>query len=455
MGGTARAYLFQRLDSAVWAAAGSPAVGRVLSFDADAGLIAFTDDKGQPRRIDLRMGEVRIASKTKLLNVSSAGGNEIYGIAPGGVIARLTPSGDWSYKPTHPVQSLYPQPDGALIFVGPVAASTRLSLMRPPDEEILDTASLSDVTRGARTQAGDRLYFTSRKGLVGVRTRDLSPLKEIRIPGDAEALAPTPSGDRIYVALHDSPRVVVADRYSESVTGTIDLPSAATDLRMDPLGQLILAKPANGADSAWVIAIGTGRVVGSVATNWTADLPAFAPSSTIATLRGPDVVFVNGSTLNTTSTVAGGAKDYWYFFYWNGFRPRSAGLDQPVTFDSQSATSHVDTIQQQPIDSSRPAPPLRDAAPTMLPPPVLPAPTPSPRRGAGFLVSFAAVLSEQKAQEIASGIDIGGSHPRVVPTQTGGTAIYRVVLGPYATREEADRVGRDSKRQFWVYEAGS
>jgi cell division protein FtsN len=30
--------------------------------------------------------------------------------------------------------------------------------------------------------------------------------------------------------------------------------------------------------------------------------------------------------------------------------------------------------------------------------------------------------------------------------------LYRVVLGPYATREEADRVGRDSKRQYWIYE---
>jgi hypothetical protein len=26
------------------------------------------------------------------------------------------------------------------------------------------------------------------------------------------------------------------------------------------------------------------------------------------------------------------------------------------------------------------------------------------------------------------------------------------VLGPYSTREEADRVGRDSKRQYWIYE---
>jgi cell division septation protein DedD len=455
MGGTARAYLFPRLDSVVWAAAGSPAVGRVLAFDPEAGLVAFTDDKGQPRRLDLRMGEVRNASRAKFVAVSSANGSEIYGITAGGGVTRMTPSGDWSFKPPQPAQALYPQPDGALIIAGTLGASTRLWLMHPPDDGIVDSAALSGVTRGARTQAGDRLYFTSHAGLVGVRTRDLSPLKEIRIPGDAEAMAPTPSGDRVYVALHESPRVVVADRYSESITGTIELPAAATDLRVDPLGQLILARPADGVDSAWVIAIGTGRLIGSVPTIWTTDLPAFAPSSTIATARGPDVVFVNGSTLNPLRTVAGGAKDYWYFFYWNGFRPRAAALDQPVTFDSPAATSHGDTIPPQQLDSSPPSPPLRDASPTMLPPFIPPPPTSPQRRAAGFLVSFAAVLDERKAAEIAAGINVGAAHARVVPTQTGGTAIYRVVLGPYATREEADRVGRNSKRQYWVYEAGS
>ena len=460
IGGTARAYLFQNLDSAVWTASGSPAVGRVLSFDAEAGLVAFTDDKGQPRRVDLRLGEVRSASKEKLIAVTSTNGNDIYGVTANGMVVRMAPSGDWTFKPPGPLQAVYPQPDGAVVISGPTGVSTHLWRIRPPDEGILDSTTLRGVTRGPHAQAGDRLYLTSRDGLTGVITRDLTALKTVRLSGDAQAMAPTPSGDRVYVALGESPRIAILDRYREAIAGAIELPSAATDLRIDPLGQFLLAKPANGVDSAWVIAIGTGKVTGSVPTEWTTDLPAFAPSGTIATIGGPDVVFVDGSSLRPVRTVRGGAKDYWYFFNWNGFRPRAANLDQPVTFGTTDSTRAPDTMIQTRSDSVRAAPPMRDASPTMIPPPVsypqaVPPPTNPARPAGGFMVSFSTVLDAQKANEIAAGISIGGMRARVVQAQAGGTPIFRVVVGPFTTREEAERIGRESKRQYWVYEGGA
>jgi cell division septation protein DedD len=164
---------------------------------------------------------------------------------------------------------------------------------------------------------------------------------------------------------------------------------------------------------------------------------------------------VDGTSLSPVRTVTGGARDYWYFFSWNGFRPRAADLDQPVTFGSSDTVVRADTNAPPVADSGRPAPPLRDASPTVLPPVVLPPPPVPLRPAGGFIVSFAAVLSEQRAQETAATIEVGGARAHVVPTRSGGTAIYRVVLGPYATKEEADRIGRESKRQYWVYEPGS
>jgi cell division protein FtsN len=35
-----------------------------------------------------------------------------------------------------------------------------------------------------------------------------------------------------------------------------------------------------------------------------------------------------------------------------------------------------------------------------------------------------------------------------------GSTIYRVVMGPYTTREEAERVGREAKQSYWIYEGG-
>jgi len=192
-----------------------------------------------------------------------------------------------------------------------------------------------------------------------------------------------------------------------------------------------------------VIAIGTNRVSGSIRTAWRNDLPAFTPDGIIVTARGDNVVLVSASDLRETRTVAGGARDFWYFFAWNGFRPRAADLDRPVTFDTPVARGDSLALEG---DSIR-QPTVRDASPSMIEPPASIAPRPR-----GYMVSFAAVLSEQRATEVAAGISVNGVRPRVAPTPSGASTIYRVVLGPYMTREEADRVGRESGRQYWVYE---
>ena len=43
-----------------------------------------------------------------------------------------------------------------------------------------------------------------------------------------------------------------------------------------------------------------------------------------------------------------------------------------------------------------------------------------------------------------------GQTARVVTGITSGTAVYRVVLGPYPTRDEAERVGRASGMSYFV-----
>ena len=142
------------------------------------------------------------------------------------------------------------------------------------------------------------------------------------------------------------------------------------------------------------------------------------------------------------STISGGAKDYWYFFAWDGFRPRAQGLDQPVVFpsdspafDSLSASSTASGIVAHPagIDSLATTPP--SGAPA-----------------AGFIVSYAALLSEDKAQQVAGTIKVGDTQAHVLSTTTGGSPIFRVVMGPFLTRQEAERIGRASRREYWIYE---
>jgi SPOR domain len=442
-GGTGRVYVYPKLDSAVWTVDEAPALDHVLAFDPDGGTIAFVDAKGYPGRLDLRETDVVKASKAKLTSLASANGSDIYGINPKGEIVRLNPNGgDWHFKPPTPARSIFTQPNGELLVAANKGAQTILWKVRPPDDVVQDSAVLPLSGRAVRTQVGDRLYFTVDSGLVGVKAKDLSPAGAIELSSRVRSLAPTPSGDRVYVATAGDSAILIVDRYSGNVEPGVKLPVPPADLRMDPLGRYLLARFPK-QDSAWVIAIGSNRLVGAVQTRWEADLPTITPDGELAVLGAKDVTLLDPEKLDAKSTIAGGARDFWYFFAWNGFRPRAQGLDQPVTFPTDNVYTDS-TASSTPGSSSTPV--AGDTSPPPANPGVPPVTT------TGFTVSFAALLTDDKAQQLASTIKVGATTAHVVSTSTAGSPVFRVVMGPFATREEADRVGRASRRDYWIYE---
>lgn len=450
-GGVARVFVYPKLDSAVWTDSAVPALERVLAFDPDAGSLAFVDGKGHPGRLDLRMSEVRTASRARLTSLSSANGTDIYGINVRGEVVRLNPNGgDWTFKPAAPARTVFAQPSGELIVTANKGPQTLLWRVRPPDDVVQDSAVLPLSGRAVRTQVGDRLYFTVDSGLVGVRAKDLAQVGAVKLASRVLALAPTPSGDRLYVVTAEDSGIVVVDRYTEHVKTTIALPAPPRDLRMDALGRYLLVRFPR-ADSAWVITIGSNRVVGAVPTRWETDLPAIAPDGMLALRGARDITFVDPEKLTVNSVVAGGARDFWYFFAWDGFRPRPQGLDQPVVFPSDSLPGDSLTASSTASSTAASSTPrgMPDTA-HRLPAPVT-APVTRPA-SAGFTVSFAALLSEEKAQQLAASIKVDGTAAHIVSTTTAGSPIFRVVMGPYQTRDEAERIGRASRREYWIYE---
>ncbi len=441
-GGKGRVNVFPNLDSAVWVIDEVPRLARILAFDPQLGNIAFVDTKGLPGRLDLRETDVNTATRAQLASLSSANGTDIFGITSKGDVTRLNPvAADWKFQPPLPARGVFAQPNGDLIVAANKGPQTLLWKLRPPDETVEDSAVLPLSGRGVSTQVGDRVYFTVDSGLVGVKARDLSPVGAVKFASPVLALAPTPSGDRLYVATTSEREIAVVDRYSERVTARIPVPTAPSELRMDALGRYLIARfPAS--DSVWVIAIGTNTLIGAVATEWETDLPALTPDGKIALLGAKDVTFVDPQTLKLEKTVANGAKDFWYFFAWDGFRPRARGIDAPVTFADDS--TFEDSTTPRSIDTTQRQSPTGVDTATRA----------GPRNPAGeaYSVSFAALLSEEKARELSTTISVGGVPAHVVATNTAGSPIYRVIMGPYRTREEAERVGRASRRDYWVYE---
>jgi cell division septation protein DedD len=464
-GGVARAFAYPRVDSLVWTATSkAPALARLLGFDDGAGSVLAEDAKGGVVRIDLRRGDVARDPATKLSDFVSADGSAAYGVGADGSVTRLTPAGSWTFKPPSPAHDVVPQPDGTLLVLANRGEGTMVWLIRPPEDRIADSVLLPRVTRSIRTPAGDRVYFPVDSGLVGVRGRDLQIVPSLKLPRKPRAVVTSPSGDRIYVAADSSNEVLVVDRYSGNITTRVTLPSAPTALRMDPTGRYVLARAAAG-DTAYVISVSTDRKVSEAPTQWRADLPAVAPNGWLALLRGKDVVLADAESLAPRKTVAGGAADDWMFISWNGFRPRAASLDQPVTFESNDTVQRDTT--QNPFAGATPGAGDTLDADSAKTPPATPAPPGAPKPNAaaphapsadsaakqsGFTVQFAALRAQDAAGEVLRDVHVSGATPRLVATTRDGVTIYRVVIGPFATREEAERIARTSGKSYWVYE---
>jgi len=468
-GGAVRAFRYPQLDSVIWTSGmDAAAPGGVLAFDGDAGSLAYVDRNGNPGRIDLRSGTVATATRAKLTSLSSSDGWAIYGIAGTSKVTRLTPSGDWSFEPPRRPRLVIPQQDGTLLVLTDHGSELGVLRVRPPGTDVIDSAAVPDAPRIVHAQAGDRVYFGIDSSLVALRGRALEMTPVLHLDGKVRAVAPTPSGDRLFVATDSSRSVIVVDRYRDEIARSIELPGMVSALRMDPLGRYVLARAATG-DSAWVVAVGTARVIGSVKTEWRDDLPLVAPDGAIALAEKDDVRLVDGETLRQRSVVTGGGRDFWHVIVWNGFRPRAGdvAVSSPTVAGTDSVSEPADsadtaTAVVTPAPRVRPdtsngqtAQPPRAPIPRPAPPripvdtPTTAAQTPRPR---GWIVSFAAFVSEPPAQARAKAISVEGLQARVVVGQTNGTAVYRVVLGPYPTKADAERIGRASRESFWVYE---
>lgn len=459
-GGQVRAFAYPRLDSVVWtSSARAPAIDRFLGFDGELGSVAAVDAKGAPVRVDLRMGQVSRDAKPKLTDLASDDGSAIFGIDDSGNVVRLTQAGSWKFEPPSPARDIVPEPDGSLLILADHEEGSILWKIYPPDKSVSDSALLPRVGRAIGTQLGDRIYFTVDSGLVGLRTRDLAPIPSVRLERPVRALTTTPSGDRLYVATDSAGEIVVFDRYTHRTEAQLRAPGEIEELRMDPMGRYVLARAADG-DSVWVFAVGTDKLLGSVETEWRDDLPTVTPDGSIALLDGSDVRLVDGKSLSGRERIAKGGKDSWLFIAWNGFRPRAPGLDEPVTFgydtavevpdwstDTGSATSEGSLAQG---DSGRARgagqPPQRPRSPT--------APSEAGQSGeAGFTVQFTAVRSSDAAREVAREIGGSGSNAaRVIATERAGVTIYRVIMGPFPTRDQAEQAARATGKSYWIYE---
>lgn len=428
-GGILSAARYPALDTTVWrSAARLPALDRMVAFGADDGYLAAIDTSGAPVRVDLRLGTVTTLRSDTVRVVSSADGGSIFGLTTAGEIVRFTPSGgDWRMTPSLPAQALFAQADGSLIVAGARKDRVIVWRVRPPQQTVSDSLSfaigdeeqaIADALQRTAGGVGDRMFVGAGERVLAVRTRDLGKALDVDMGDPVRAIAATPSGDRLFVALAGEDVLRIVDRFEEGITGKISLPVEARALRMDPLGRTLLAR-GNG-DSVFVVSLATDEVVGVIRTAWRGDLPLVLPDAGIAYTRGADVVFAHPRSLKDMRTVTGGTSSFWHTLRWNGFRPRAAGLDQPVQFRTSAPRDSADLLP----DSVRAATDSAVARPDSV---------------------------QSHASATRNRVDVQST--RLPSRERAGKAVFdAAMLGPVSSRADAERVGRAPGQSFGIFE---
>jgi len=213
----------------------------------------------------------------------------------------------------------------------------------------------------------------------------------------------SPSGHRIY-ALLGTQELVAVGRFERTVQHRSQLPSQVGAIRMDPLGRVLLVRAAT-ADSVWIVDAASLQVAATVQSTWAEDLPTVAPDGTVLLGQDGALAAFDWERATIISSVAAREDDLWLVAGWDPHRP---ALE--LTANQQAAEQQGGQLLYVQVSSSG-------------------------------NVAWA----EDLAQELrAAGLDATVLQPDSIEER------YRVVLGPYTNREEAEDNGRRLGRPFWI-----
>jgi len=231
----------------------------------------------------------------------------------------------------------------------------------------------------------------------------------VSISDHPRALLFSPSGHRVYVGSRSGLGLRVIDRYSLREIDGVALPTPAAALRLDPLGQWLLARPTMG-DTVWVVNLPIKQLVGGLPTPWLGDLPTIAPDGSLLLRSGDDVATVRPDSLTEVGRITNAASDLWVATSW---APRGATTPSAAAVAASDSGAGEGPLYVQ------------------------------------VSVSRNATWSQQMADELTR----AGLAAKVLPPATSDEG-FRVVLGPYNTREQAEGIGKKLGRPYWIYHPG-
>ncbi len=416
-GGPVEAYHPDSLGTPTWTSqAPVPPIHDVLGADLDERIFWAVDTEGNLIGVDLESRAVRKQSAGVREGVLGPDGS-LYLADEEHRIVRIL-----RRKPV-PFHDPLPAPPRALFGAGndqlvAVTTGTPTRLVTANAEQALHTAVLppGDV---AATFWGDFVAVAADTAVVLYETTGNRKVTSFPSRHHARRVVFSPSGHRLYVA-GDDPAILVYDRYSLSQIGRIPLPAPPRDLRMDASGRWMLSRPP-AADSVWVLDLATNKLAASVPGAWGPNLPLMAGAATLIVRRGDDVVAydLRQAPPRLIASMPGTGNDLWVAAAWVPRERLSA-----ATAAAESATVAQDSALV--TDSTR-----------------------SPGDSVGIYLQVSTSQNREWAGELAQQLKTAGFPAKVLEPK-GSDDGYRVVVGPYLTREIAEENGRKLGRAYFI-----
>jgi len=400
-GGPAHLYRVPDLEESSWKEADKlPPMKRIVGTDLEQGIVYALDAKNNLLGLDLESRRARtVLAQVREATIGPDGA--VYAVDTGATVTQIVRRSPVRFrnKLAGTTRGLFGTMTGALVAL---PASDRAQAVQLTPDQAQGRAALP-AGGATATYLGDLIAVAADSAVILYEPQAKEPVRTIDVSGHARAVAFSPSGHRLYVA-RGKPDIRVMDRFSGAALGSIDLPGPARELRSDFLGSWLLARPERG-DSVWIVDPGAGTVSGTVATRWSSDLPAVAGPRTLLVRAGGDVraLDLSSKTLPASGAVAGGAEDLWVPLSW-----------LPVGEQQQLAAESADTGAVT-NDSGAAVP--------------------------GIFLQVSSSRNPSWANELADKLKSAGLPASVLPPKSGEDA-YRVVLGPYTSRDQAEATSK-------------
>jgi hypothetical protein len=252
---------------------------------------------------------------------------------------------------------------------------------------------------------GDAAAVVGDSSLLLLNPADPTARQILELDGPPVLATFSPSGHRLLVAIEDG-QLLSVDRFTSNILRTLQLPSAPTDARVDPWGRWLLLRPAS-VDSIWVVDLVLWTQRPTVAGDWDDGLPVVAPDGTLLVRHDGTISDLTTDSLIPAGSVEGAGDDRWMVFAWDPRRPALEAIETPQVETRRRAAQEI-------------------------------------------YVQVSSTANPAWADDLAGNLRRAGMAASVLPPDREGDP-YRVVLGPYPTREEAEGTGRRLKLPFWIF----